>query len=46
MSMYKITPFLSDIKTFFKNSDMTATALSFKISIKTQKPLPDLPRTG
>ena len=24
MSMHKITPFLSDIKTFFKNSDMTA----------------------
>ncbi|MBD5357667.1 MAG: hypothetical protein HDR88_11790 [Bacteroides sp.] len=24
MSIYKITPFLSDIKDFFKNSDMTA----------------------
>ena len=24
MSIHKITPFLSDIKTFFKNSDMTA----------------------
>ncbi len=23
MSIHKITPFLSDIKTFFKNSDMT-----------------------
>ncbi len=31
MSIHKITPFLSDIKDFFKNSDMTATALSFKI---------------
>ncbi len=24
MSIHKITPFLSDIKDFFKNSDMTA----------------------
>lgn len=24
MSIHKITPFLSDVKTFFKNSDMTA----------------------
>lgn len=28
MSIHKITPFLSDIKDFFKNSDMTPTILN------------------
>ena len=35
MSIHKITPFLSDIKTFFKNSDMTAAMqnISFILSV-------------
>ena len=35
MSIHKITPFLSDIKDFFKNSDMTA-AMQNIISILAQ----------
>ena len=37
MLIHKITPFLSDIKDFFNNSDMTATALSFKIALHSQR---------
>ncbi|WP_370520378.1 hypothetical protein, partial [Parabacteroides sp. ZJ-118] len=31
MSIHKVTPFLSDIKTFFKNSDMTSAMQSISL---------------
>lgn len=37
MPFYKNTSFLSEIKTFFKDSDVTVMAFSFKISLLIQK---------